>query len=144
MRKLKQKVENVKYKMGRIPKSTPGYKGQVVMIEDFVANEIFPVVLFVAMSTSLPEMKVVYPTVYDKSDGVGYAETVTLLKNHSGTWVKNVSVEFERRGRRMVGARGVVEEVELDSRDIIVISQSEETLCEQAAKKAQTTRKVVA
>ncbi|MCL2444658.1 hypothetical protein FWD07_00870 [Candidatus Saccharibacteria bacterium] len=144
MSKVKQKIKQVKHKIKQIPRNAIGYKGQAVAVEDYVTGEVFPVVLFVAKNSGLPAVKIVFPTEINESEGVGYAETVTLLKNNSGIWTKNISIEFDRKSRKVVGAQGMVEEVGLGSLDVIVIAQIEEILHEQQTKTTRTPRKVMA
>ena len=128
MSKITQKASKIKDSLNRLSRNISGYRRQVVMVEDFVTEETFSVVLYVAKNSGLPALKIVFPTEFGDSEGIGYMESVTLLKDNRGRWTKNVSIEFDKKAKKTTGAKGLVEEVELGSRDIIVIAQIEEML----------------
>lgn len=144
MSKTTQKAKKIKNKLSsKLPKALSGYKRRFVMVEDFVMGQMLPVALYVARGEGLPLIKIVFPTEKKESGEIRYLETVTLLKNVGGGWTKSVSVDFDRNSQKIVGAKGYVEEIELGSRDIMIIAQIEDQLCRHDMQVIETRQIVV-
>jgi|GEM_PF-3069329 hypothetical protein len=131
MKQITQKSKKIKNKAGQTVKNILNYKRSIALITDYLTGEEFPVIVYSLRSskkTHLPEAKILLPSLRKKSDNIDYIESTVLLRDLNGGWVKNVSTDFSKKSRDIVGIHSMIEDVELMPLDIVIIAQVEDML----------------
>ena len=132
MKKVKQKVKNIKNKAKNSFERVASYKRHIVLITDHVMGVKFPVIVYAlrnAQGSSLPAIKVVLPAADRLDPKIGeYVEFATLIKDQNDIWSKSADIEFNKKAQKILGVKGIVEEAQIGSLDVMIIAQVEEEL----------------
>lgn len=103
-----------------------GYYKRFLLINDKLTGESFRITYYAlkdSASSSLPTVKIELPTVHDIYNGIEFLEKATLIENADGSWKKSLDIKFDKAAWNVLGVRGIVEESELNSVDVMTIAQ---------------------